>query len=325
MDSEADRFLYVITAKGELGWSASKKVLDELYRARPNFRTDTSFSRSRILRLMDAFGFCDFSFAEGQGRILVCPAGLVRLPLRQCSALLVGARGPTTIAEISNAVKDYTNLSLHLAPPQEDGFLPVRMTVESADLETLARFSRSLQISFEPEPACWRLAVASRDIDSYERSLKWSEGPDLNWNSWTFDPEYVEFRKQVKNDLAVKLMRYLHPVKNVPRYRLWKGKLYADIDLDWGRYIVLRDSGFNVLYYDSIRYCFAVPRNAPLPRLLQRALGLSSGLAPMPYGLGSRQKWDLFQLGPAPVAETICKKVAQDLSNFTLKLTGDHL
>jgi hypothetical protein len=325
VDSEADRLLYVMTAKRELGWSASKKVLDELYRTSRSFRRDVSFSRSRILRLMDAFGFCDFSFTEGQGRIFVCPVAFVRLPLKQCSALLVGARGPTTFTEISNAVKDSTNLSLHLDHPQGDGFLPVRMTVESADLETLARFSRSLQISFEPEPACWRVAMASGNIESYERSLKWSEGPDLNWKSWTFDPEYVEFRKQVKSEVAVRLVRYLDPVKNVPRYRLWKGKLYADIDVDWGRYIVLRDSGFNVLYYDPFRYCFAVPRNASLPRLLQRALGLSSGLAPMPYGLGSRQKWDLFQMVPAQVADIICKKVAQDLSTFNLKLTGDHL
>jgi hypothetical protein len=322
MSSEPDRLLYVMTAKGELSWSAAKKVLDELYRSSENFRREASFSRSRVLRLMDAFGFCDFSFAEGQGHISVCPAAFVRLPLRQCSALLVGARGPTTFTEISSGARDYATLSLHLNPPEEDGFLPARITVESPDIATLAQFSRALKIDFEPEPACWRMAMASGDIESYERTLKWSEGPDLNWKSWTFDPEYVEFRKQAKAPEAVRLVRYLDPVRNIPRYRLWRGERFTEVDADWARYLVLRQSGFNVLYYDPARYCFAVPRNASLPRVLQRALGLSSGLMPMPYRLrdrpGSRQTWDLFQMVPQQVAETVCRKVAQDLSIFNL-------
>jgi len=322
MSSEPDRLLHVMTAKGELSWSAAKRVLDELYRASESFRRDPSFSRGRILRFMDAFGFCDFAFSEGHGRISVCPAAFVRLPLRQCSALLVGARGPTTFTEISSAARDYRNLSLHMDPPEGDGFLPARITVESPDLPTLAQFSRTLKIHFEPEPACWRIAMASGDIESYESSLKWSKGPDLNWKSWTFDPEYVEFRKQAKGAEAVRLVRYLDPVKNVPRYRLWKGERYTEVDVDWARYLVLRQSGFNVLYYDPARYCFAVPRSASLPRLLQRALGLSSGLMPMPYrlrdGLASRQTWDLCQRVPQQVAETVCGKVAQHLSTFNL-------
>jgi hypothetical protein len=152
--------------------------------------------------------------------------------------------------------------------------------------------------------------------------LQWTDGPDLNWKSWHFDPEYSEFRAKIEPAMPLRLVRYLDPVKNISRYRLWKNSLYAEVDLDWGRYIVLRESGFNVLYYDPDQHRFAVPRNASLPRLLQRALGLSSGLMPLTYrlreGIGSRKAWDLFQLVPSQVAETVCKKVGQSLSTFSL-------
>ena len=254
--------------------------------------------------------------------MFVAPATIVRLPLQSCSALLVGARGPTTFKDLSDATNGNTELSVHLDETDEGAFLPSRITINSSDLEPLVRFSNSLKIPFELEPACWKLSQFSADIESYESTLHWSDGPDLNWKSWHFDPEHVEFREKAEPAFPLRLVRYLHPVKNISHYRLWKNNSYAEVDLDWGRYIALRDSGFNVLYYDPQQHRFAVPRNASLPRLLQRALGLSSGLMPLTYrlreGVGSRKTWDLFQLVPAQIAETVCRKVGQSMSMFSL-------
>jgi hypothetical protein len=322
VSSEADQLLYVLTAKREISWSAYKAVVDEIFRATPTFRKDVASLRGRILRLFDALGFCDLSFRQGAGRVFVAPATLVRLPLQGCSAILVGARGPTTFEDLSTAARGGTELSLHLDDTEENGLLPSRITVDASHVEELARLSSRLKIPFEPQPACWKLSQFSADIESYERTLQWTDGPDLNWKSWHFDPEYIEFREQSDPAMPIRLVRYLDPVKNIPRYRLWRNKSYAEIDLDWGRYIVLRESGFNVLYYDPHHHRIAVPRSASLPRLLQRAIGLSSGLMPMTYrlreGTGSRKAWDLFQLVPSQVAEMVCKKVGQSLSTFSL-------
>lgn len=322
MSNEADQLLYVLTAKREISWSVYKNALDEIFRTSQTFRRDVTFLRSRILRLFDAFGFCDLTFNDGAGRVFVSPATLVRLPLQRSSALLVGARGPTTFKDLSDAANGNAELSVHLDETDESSFLPSRLTIDSPDLESLVKFGSNLKIPFEPEPACWRLSQFSADIESYQTTLQWTDGPDLNWKSWHFDPEHVEFREKVEPTLPLRLVRYLHPVKNVPRYRLWKNNSYAEIDLDWGRYIVLRECGFNVLYYDPHQHRLAVPRNASLPRLLQRALGLSSGLMPLTYrlreGVGSRKAWDLFQLVPMQVAETVCRKVGQSLSMFSL-------
>lgn len=322
VNREADQLLYVLTAKGEISWPAYKTVLDVIFRASQAFRQDISFSRNRILRLFDSFGFCDFTFSQGAGRLLVCPSSLVRLPLQNCSAVLVGARGSTTLKQLTDAANDYPDLSVRLDATDADVFLPSRITLESANLETLLRFSGSLNIPFAPEPACWRLSLLSADIDAYASSLQWCEGAELNWKSWCFDPEHAEFRQRTDAELAIKLVRYLHPVKNIFRHRLWKNDSYAEVDVDWGRYIVLHETGFNVLFYDSRRHRFAVPRSAPMPRLLQRSLGLSSGLTPLSYSLrqdlGSRKAWDLFQLVPSQVAETVCKKLGQNLSMCSL-------
>lgn len=322
MSSAADQLLYVLTAKQEITWSVYKTLVDEIFRMSPTFRKDIATLRGRILRLFDALGFCDLTFHQALGRVFVCPATLVRLPLEGCSALLVGARGPNTFKDLSEAAGGESDLSLHLDDTDEDALLPSRITVECSQVEALVRLSDRLKLRFEPEPACWALSQFSADISSYESTLQWTDGPDLNWKSWHFDPEYVEFREKSEQAMHCRLVRYLDPVKNIPRYRLWKNSSYSEVDPDWGRYIVLRESGFNVLYYDPHQHRFAVPRSASLPRLLQRALGLSSGLMPMPYrlreGAGSRKTWDLFQLVPPKVAETVCKKVGQSLATFSL-------
>src|SRR5437867_1932353 len=114
VSNEPDQLLYVLTAKGEVSWSAYKTVLDAIFRTSQAFRQDVAFSRNRILRLFDAFGFCDFTFSQGAGKLFACPATLVRLPLQNCSALLVGARAPTTFKYLSDAANGNTDLSVHL-------------------------------------------------------------------------------------------------------------------------------------------------------------------------------------------------------------------
>jgi hypothetical protein len=231
MSNELDQLLYVLTAKREISWSVYKTVLDELFRTSQTFHKDVTLLRSRILRLFDAFGFCDLTFDDGAGRVLVSPATLVRLPLQSFSALLVGARGPTTFKDLSVAANGNTELSVHLET-DENAFIPSRITIASSGLEPLVRFSTNVKIPFEPEPACWKLSQFSADIESYESTLRWIDGPDLNWKSCHFDPEYVEFREKAEPALPLRLVRYLHPVKNVPRYRLWKNNSYAEVDLD---------------------------------------------------------------------------------------------
>ncbi len=93
VSNESDQLLYVLTAKREISWSAYKTVIDEIFRTSPTFRMDVASLRGRILRLFDAFGFCDLTFNEGAGRVFVCPAtpkGCLLKAARRYSSVPVG-------------------------------------------------------------------------------------------------------------------------------------------------------------------------------------------------------------------------------------------
>lgn len=318
MITTGDQLAYVLSAKREVTWPVFKTVFDSLIQSSQAIVEDVPILRSRVLRLLDAFSYCDFTFRKGSGSIFVCPATLARLPLHECVGLFVGARSPSTLATFEKIGKGLGDITISVEETDNDAFVPSRVTIRSRDPESLTSFCREADLANEVDPPCWKLAILSADIDSYIKSLQWAEGPELNWKSWYFDPEYCEFRVRSSDSGRFRLMRYLDPVKNTYRYRLWEGTRYSKVDLDWGRYIVLRESDFNVLFYDPRRHLFAVPRNANLPRLLQRALGLCSGLMPLKYrshsGSEDRRALDLFQSVPSKIAEVVSDKLGQSLS-----------
>jgi hypothetical protein len=311
-----DQLAYVLSAKNELSWGLFKSVFDSLIKASQDTVEDVPILRYRILRLLDSLGHCDFLFDKGVGSIFVCPATVARLPLRECVGVLTGARSPGTLAALDKISRKLGDITISIEETDGTAFVPSRVTVRSHDIENLKFFCREAGLVIEAEPPCWKLATFSADIDTYTTSLKWVEGHELNWKSWQFEPEYCEFRSARSESGASRLMRYLDPVRNIFRYRLWRETRYANVDADWGRYIVLRESGFNVLFYDQMHHILAIPRNAYLPRLLQRAVGLCSGMMPFTYNVRSndRKAMDLFQSVPPKVAEIISHKVGQSLS-----------
>ena len=70
------------------------------------------------------------------------------------------------------------------------------------------------------------------------------------------------------------------------RHRLWiNGVAYCidpktGLNKNWGRYIILKHEGKNVVLNDREKELLAVPAFTPLPRLLQEALILYSGKSP---------------------------------------------
>src|SRR5205807_1861258 len=62
MNSPSDHLLYVLSARTELNWSAFRKIVDEILQDRISSADNVPALRNRVLRLLDAFGFCDVSF-----------------------------------------------------------------------------------------------------------------------------------------------------------------------------------------------------------------------------------------------------------------------
>jgi hypothetical protein len=163
----------------------------------------------------------------------------------------------------------------------------------------------------------------SSTLEHIAALLEWKHIPELNWSSADFDPEHNCFTRSKEGRAAFRLTRYLDPVKNVFRYCMWDSDKCAVIDPDWGRYLALQKSGFNVLHLDSTNHLLAIPKSLPLPRLLARALALSSGSAPRPLLSGSdRELTDfvVYELVPRSIAELVATKLGQDLFSSTFEV-----
>jgi hypothetical protein len=184
----------------------------------------------------------------------------------------------------------------------------------------LQGLAAGLGITVENTPSAWSLANAARPLSHLLARLRWEPGADLTWIRRDFDERALQFRADVKASGNIRLSRYLHPTKGTHLHWLWRNSDHATIDCDWGRYAVLQNSGKNVLYYDDRKMDFAVPRGAPLPKLLSRSLCMCSGYAPRAFTAAgvtwhtpTLDGYDVYCKVPLPVAELVAAAVGQSL------------
>ena len=334
MYRNSDRLLYVISARAEVTWPAFKQIFDYLYMIRRCSRElslDTlPYQRRMTLRAIDALGHCDVSFDEGGGKIFVAPPVLARLPcLGLPQAVLVGERSPQTMKQLSEARSAFGQ---HVrCDAREHGsdlaLVPQRLLIEAESTNQLADIATALRIRFEEEPPAWSLLHFSSSLDEYLAIFEWSAARELNWKRKDFDISSLQFRTIHQAETPTRLSSYSDRVRNLQIHRLWKNGRWVQIDRDWGRYAVLRETGVNVLVYDLQRFLMAVPASAPLPRLFARALALCSGFAApfIPkHGVSyeSPEAWGftLFRDVPPQIAEMVATKLGQTLLPYSLEV-----
>jgi hypothetical protein len=240
------------------------------------------------------------------------------------TAILTGSRSPESFEKLLRGGEKHSCLCVE-SKDQRGRFgttLPSRICVTGPTETDIARFAEEASLPFEVTPPPWKFVHCGADLDSYLRSLIWTDGPELNWRRKDFDSEYCRFRDASSAVESLRLSRYSDPIRNIFRYRLWRRNTWASVELDWGRYAVLREHGFDVLFYDRKHRTMLIPSTVPLPRLLERALGLCSGLAPLFLSSGkqsSTRTYDAFKLVPQSVAELICRRVGQGLTFCNLE------
>lgn len=331
--SQGDQLLYIISAKQQMSWAEFKSSADTLLFGQVTGTADWPFVRHRILRMIDCLGHCDFTFGDHGGTIYAAPPSLIRLPTKaSVTAILTGSRSPESFEKLIRRREKHPSLVVD-REDQKGRFgttIPSRICVTGPTETDIARFAEEASLPFEETPPAWKFVHCGADLDSYVGGLIWAEGPELNWRRKDFDPEYCRFRDGSSAGESLRLSRYSDPIRNIFRYRLWKNNTWASAELDWGRYAVLREHGFDVLFYDRKHHIMLIPSTAPLPRLLERALGLCSGFAPLFLSSGKQSSttrtYDAFKVVPQSVAELICGKVGQGLaycdieSSFSLSM-----
>jgi hypothetical protein len=286
----SEKLLYIISAKKEVTWLSFKETFDYLYNLETGVREENTDKdgiknkRFQVIRALDSLGHCDFNFSDdsSKSKAYAAPPLLVRLPSAGFpQAILAGARSPATIKQLSDAcqsVGNHINIEIK-EQASELVLIPKRVAVQAEDVRELEAIASSLSIPFIETPSAWSLLHFAASIDDYLATLKWSNDPELNWKRQTFNPISLQFKPPKETDTNIRLSRYSHPSRNTKICYLWQDGRGTQIDLDWGRYAILKALRLNVLIYDKRRFTMAVPASAKLPRLLERVLTLCSGYA----------------------------------------------
>lgn len=336
MSETNEKLLYVISAKKELAWLSFKETFDYLYNLETGVREENTDKdgiknkRLQTIRALDSLGHCDFNFSDdrSKNKVYAAPPVLVRLPCAGFpQAILAGARSPNTIQQLSDACQSAgTHINLEIKEQASESVLiPKRVAVQAEDVRELEAIASSLGIPFLETPSAWSLLHFAACIDDYLATLKWANDSELSWKHQTFEPSSLQFKTLEKTDTNIRLSRYSHPSRNTQSYYLWQDGICTEIDLDWGRYAILKALRRNILIYDKRRFTMAVPASANLPRLLERALTLCSGYAAkyvkkLPHD-PQIQGFKLFSAIPPQIAEMTAAKLGQTLWQQSLNIT----
>jgi hypothetical protein len=325
--NSGDILLYALSAKGRLSWAQFKTTFDILATKGGLKYENAVSSRNLALRNLDSLGHCDF-FESDTGRdIVAAPTFLVRLPTSQPLAVLAGARTPSTVEKLKTAAQK-TGIKVDVLDQHGElaEMAPSKLLLRAENESALVEYAQVLGIAFDCVPPAWKLLGFGMGLEDVTERLKWDETPELNWRCEDFDPERRSFKAPKEPRPEFRLSRYLDPRRGSYRFYLWDGKLSAVVDCDWGRFMALKQAGFDVLYFDPRRNFLLSPKTVALPRLLARSVVLCSGSIPRHLpGLGGTRSsgYNVFELVPKALAERLAQKLGQPVSECEIALAEE--
>lgn len=277
----SDQLLNALSSKGEMSTDEFNRIFGTIYLSqskRPPL--NLNHERNVTIRMLDSLGHCEFNFDSR--RVYICSPLLVALPT--CGlprAVLTGARSPSLVSDLKQAIMNRRE-STRLIRRHHKGYpiIPEAIIVESVDSETIREIANVLKITYKQSVPAWEIINYASGIGDMTETSDFKERTELNWNRRVFSTQLMHFGKQTEDQSEIRLVEYANPVNQQLVHWLWKGVLAAEVNRDWGRYMVLANYGVNILIYDKLRNRLSVPEYVPLPRLLARALTLCSGIAP---------------------------------------------
>ncbi|HHT9159008.1 MAG TPA: hypothetical protein ACFYEH_04015 [Candidatus Brocadiaceae bacterium] len=328
-----ERLLYSISTRGKMNFNNFYNAFDTIYSlVYKNYPEDMSFTylKYQTLRFLDALGHCEFDFEKRY--VYVCPPSLVLLPsFGLPTAVLSGARNPELVTRIKKyAGENKDSIRFYEIPQKVKYFLlPPAIYLEAISKSLIETATLGTGINSQlGEPAAWRLINFSADIARIKQNIVPETRIEPNWQKRTFSRISLTFSKYYKEQDEIRLAEYTNPMNQQKLHWLWTGNKAAEIDRDWGRFLLLTVTGNNVILYDSKRFLLAVPANVPLPRIISRALTLCTGLAPSNVVLKGQPmkefpadcRFNVYQAVVPSIAEKISEKLSQMLIKYNLEV-----
>ena len=153
--------------------------------------------------------------------------------------------------------------------------------IECEGIETARAISERSDLSLATRPAAWDTLDLSPSIEQYRGRLSWVVEDELNWERRDFSIDTYKYGPPI-DTTDLRLSRYSDGSGFRFRNYLRKGAERAEVDPEWGKYILLRYYGVCPLRYDSASGVLAVPVTVSFPRYLARAASFCSGTPAAP-------------------------------------------
>lgn len=318
-----NKFIDFLTLKGALTTEEFYKAF-EFYYSKGFSEQSGNFNITKLkrasLNFYDFIGILDYEYETKN--IVLNPPQFIYIPtLRGRKVLLIGARDTALIETIINTAPKrnlQVEISKHFSS-NERLLLPDVITIKAYKQNSddfgekcLKDFAEEMRIKFVdnslPQVAFLNFSV---NIVEYENLIETTDENDYGWARYNFNPETLLFEKSEDTNfnksfslLQYKLNEYTY------HHKLWKNSNCFQIDLNWGRFIVLKHFNKNVILYDGINNKVAIPIELPLPRLLAESIMLLSGLAP-DFKVIEGKKYRIYENMPSIFTTNLFSKLGQ--------------
>lgn len=281
----SEPLVYAISTKGEMKIEDFNEIFKMVYL--PGQEVDDESIdvdiRRQLIRMLDSSGYCEFDFNNRM--VYMCPPCLALLPgFGLPKAVLTGARTPGLLSKIKQASKNRRGKASCTVVPQRSKNInmPSSLIIEAVDTNTIQEIAAESGIRCRSErPVSWDLVNFSSSCDEINKSLKFEKMEELNWGRRVFVPSKLRFSRTDEAIGSYRLVEYKNPVNQQPHHWLWNGENRAEVERDWGRYLVLSNLSLGVVLYDEKQHKLATPVTVPLPCLLARAVTMCTGMSPL--------------------------------------------
>ncbi|WP_162549834.1 hypothetical protein [Hymenobacter nivis] len=283
--SEADRMLYLLSARGKLERESFREAFGSL---RPEAGNEWRFA----MRWFGQLGHAAYRYERGRDILTVLPPTLSLLPGRGDGGsrfLLTGMRLPGMVAELAQLKSECVSVySIRQHAANDHLLLPDAVILEGAtsDIQNIAKELGFRFQSWMPTTAQWMLLGGG--LSHYKASMikaDISTLPPPESPHRYFDPDLLAM-KPVQIELGGvlpycrdkgALVEY-EMRRGQERFRLWLDGIPYMVEPAWGRYIILERHKRRALQVRGNK--LLVPASAQLPGGIGLAASLLDGLVP---------------------------------------------
>lgn len=321
MPADPNRLLFVLTAHGRTTWAQYREAVDFLAGGHLSVGEETAriTAYSLILQCLQVLGHCDVAFTDRGSFICIAPPVFCLLPKAGLpSAVLTGARSPQTFQDVrkaADASKGQVRMNI-IEHPSRLSLLPDTIIAESISEPALAKFCTDLGIGFPTVPPAWTLVNWCGTLPEIEAQLDYRYPDNFNWTRYDLNVETLDFVRTT-SDSRTRFSRYRNPTTGFQLHVFFDDGHGAEVDLSWGRYVLLNSIKLSVTAYDERRFRLCVPLKVPLPPLIGRTVCLCSGKPPtylhqpgLITGVNCSD-WLMFEDVPPQIAITALSKIGQ--------------